>query len=274
MIDHPGPMTADVETAAQVLSVIAGSNEAHLRRPNPVPVEQYEEALDGDVSDLSIGVLEEGFGKETTEPGVDETVLGAIDVLEAEGATVEDVSIPLHAEAPTIHSVCTNEGLVAAMLGQGVGHGWKAWYNTSWVESFGKFQRSQGYDFPPNFKLALLKGLYTARRYHSRYYAAGMNLMLDLTEEYDAALEEYDVLAMPTTDVTAPEHDPDRDEFERLTEANVPANTSPFNRSGHPALSVPAGEVDGLPIGLMLVGERFDDATVLNAGYALEQARA
>ncbi|MFU8868809.1 amidase, partial [Natronococcus sp.] len=272
-IDHPGPMTPDVETAAEMLTEIAGSNAAHLRRPADVPTERYQDALDGDVSDLSVGVLEEGFDKPNGDPGVDEQVRDAIDLLEERGATVEEVSIPLHADADTIHKVCTNEGLVAAMMGQGVGHGWKAWYSTSWVEAFGKFQRAQGYDFPPNLKLKLLQGMYTIERYHSRYYAAGMNLMLELAETYDAALEEYDVLAMPTTDVTAPEHDPDRDAFDRLLETEVPANTSPFNRTGHPAISVPAGEVDGLPIGLMLVGARFEDATVLNAGYAVEQAR-
>lgn len=273
-IDHPGPMAADVETVARMLTAIAGSNEQDLRRAASVPVERYEEALDGDVSELSIGVLEEGFAKSNGDPDVDDQVLDAIDRLEAEGATVQEVSLPLHSQGSPIHSVCTNEGLVAAMLGQGVGHGWKAWYNTPWMESFGKFRRTQGDDFPAMFKLSLLTGAYTAEEYHSRFYAIGMNLMVEMTKRYDQLLETYDVLAMPTTNVMAPEHDPEMDEFERVQELSIPGNTAPFNRTGHPAVSVPAGEVDGLPIGLMLVGPRFDDATVLNAGYALEQARS
>ncbi len=112
-----------------------------------------------------------------------------------------------------------------------------------------------------------------ATEYHSRYYAAGMNLVVELAQQYDEVLAEYDVLAMPTVDVTAPECDPDRTEFERIEELEIPGNTSPFNRTGHPAVSVPAGDVDGLPVGCMFVGSRFDDATALDAGYALEQAR-
>ena len=273
-IDYPGPMGPDVETTARLLSAIAGSNDAHLRRPSPVPVEQYEDALDGDASDLSIGLLEEGFAREGADPAVDDRALDAVDLLEERGATVGEVSIPLHVEGPKIHEVCTAEGLVAAMAGQGTGHGWKAWYNTSWVESFGKFQQAHADDFPATLKLMLLRGAYAARHYHSRFYAAGMNLAVELTRSYDRALEKYDVLAMPTVGVTAPEHDPDRSEFERLREVTMPVNTSPFNRSGHPAVSVPAGEVDGLPVGVMFVGTRFDDATVLDAGYALERARA
>ncbi|MDJ1433191.1 amidase [Halostagnicola sp. A-GB9-2] len=272
-IDYPGPMAADVETTARMLSAIAGSNDAHLRRPSTVPVEEYEEALEGDASALSIGVLEEGFGRSGGDPAVDEQVRDSLASLEDEGATVEDVSVPLHREAPKVHAVCMNEGLVAAMSGQGVGHGWKAWYNTSWVESFGKFRQAQSDDFPAMFKLSLLMGAYTAERYHSRFYAAGMNLMVDLAERYDEALEEYDVLAMPTVNVTAPECDPDMDEFERIRELEIPGNNSPFNRTGHPAVSVPAGQVDGLPVGLMLVGSRFDDSTALDAAYALETVR-
>ncbi|OVE83396.1 amidase [Natronolimnobius baerhuensis] len=273
MIDHPGPMATDVETVARTLSVIAGSNERDLRRPEPVPVEQYEEHLTGETSDLSIGVLEEGFGKPAGDPAVEDAVLDSLDLLEERGATVDDVSVPLHADASALHSVCTNEGLVAALSGQGVGHGWKAWYNVSWIESFGKFRQAQGDDFPAALKLSLLTGAYMATEYHSRYYAAGMNLVVELAQQYDEVLAEYDVLAMPTVDVTAPECDPDRTEFERIEELEIPGNTSPFNRTGHPAVSVPAGDVDGLPVGCMFVGSRFDDATALDAGYALEQAR-
>ena len=272
-IDHPGPMGPDVETVARVLSTIAGSNERDLRSHEPVPVERYEQHLDGDVSDLTIGVLAEGFDKPEADEGVLEVVRGAIDALESRGATLEEVSVPMHEDADAIHKVCSAEGLLDAMIGEGLGHGWKAWYNTSWIDAFGKFRRAQADDFPARLKLSLLMGSYANRDYHSRYYADGMNLVVELTERYDELLEDYDLLAMPTTVVTAPELEAEQDEFDRLRETGIVANTTPFNRTGHPAISVPAGEVDDLPVGCQLVGRRFDDATVMNAAFALEAAR-
>lgn len=269
-IDHPGPMGPDAESVARTLSVIAGSNERDLREHSTVPVEQYEDALDGDVSDLSIGVLEEGFDREGANEDVLETVRDSIDRLEELGASVEDVSIPMHLDAKDIHDVCTSEGLLDAISGEGLGHGWKAWYNHSWIESFGKYRRAQSDDFPPRLKLLLLMGSYTNTEYHSRYYARAMNLVVDLTERYDAVFEEYDLLAMPTAVTKPPAHEPSRDQYDRLRESDIVHNATPFNRTGHPGTSVPAGKVDGLPVGLMLVGRRFDDATVLNAAYALE----
>ncbi|MXV62588.1 amidase [Natronorubrum sp. JWXQ-INN-674] len=271
-IDHPGPMATDVETVARILTVIAGSNERDLRNPMPVPVEPYHDRLEGDASDLSIGILREGFDQSEADEGVLECVRSGLETLESEGATLEDVSEPMHLDAADIHSVCTAEGLLDAMIGEGLGHGWKAWYNTSWIEFFGSTRRVRADDFPAPLKLDLLMGAYTNDTYHSRYYADGMNLVVELTERYDALLADHDLLAMPTTLRTAPEHDPEMDQYDRMRETKVVANTTAFNRTGHPAVSVPVGEVDGLPVGLMLVGSRFDDATVLDAAETLESA--
>ncbi|WP_276256086.1 amidase [Halomontanus rarus] len=273
-IDHPGPMGPDVESVARVLSAIAGSNERDLRSHAPVPVERYEDALDGDIGDLSIGVLKEGFERPHSEEPVLERSRDAIDLLGNEAGSVEEVSVPMHADAGDIHSVCTSEGLLDAITGEGLGHGWEAWYNLSWIESFGKFRRAQSDDFPAVLKLLLLMGAYTNSEYHSRHYAHGMNLVVELTERYDAALEKYDLLAMPTTVGTAPEHRPDRTQYDRMRQSDVVDNTTPFNRTGHPGVSVPVGDVDGLPVGLMLVGSRFDDAMVLNAASVLESELA
>ena len=96
----------------------------------------------------------------------------------------------------------------------------------------------------------------------------------ELTERYDEAIADADadVLALPTTPQTAHER---RDHLTRLEvierALNMLDNTAPFDVTGHPAISVPAGESDGLPVGLMFVGERFEDATVLGAGRAFEE---
>jgi amidase len=271
-IDHPGPMGPDVESVARLLTAIAGSNERDLRAHSPMPVERYEDALDGDVSGLSIGVLDEGFDREGSDGDVVDTARDGADRLADLGANLEGVSVPMHTDAKDIHTVCTSEGLLDAIRGEGLGHGWKAWYNRSWVESFGKFRRAQSDDFPARLKMLLLMGAYTNEEYHSRYYARAMNLVVELTEQYDAVFDEYDLLAMPTAVTKPSKHRPDRDQYDRLRQSDIVHNATPFNRTGHPGVSVPVGETDGLPVGLMLVGPRFEDARVLNAAYALEQA--
>ena len=94
----------------------------------------------------------------------------------------------------------------------------------------------------------------------------------DLRETYDASLAEYDVLAMPTLPMLAtklPEPDCSREEYVDAA-LNMLANTCPFDATGHPAMTVPCGKEDDSPVGLMLIGKRYDDATVIQASAAFE----
>jgi amidase len=273
-IDHVGPLAPDVETAAQTLTVIAGRDSADPRQPASIPTEVYEDVLTGDVSELSIAVVSEGLDRPEHDERVNQSVRAGLDTLESIGATIEEISIPIHSDAMDIYTVALAEGFVATVSGEGVGHNWKGRYNTSWVEAFGKYRRAQGGDFPPSVKLTLLAGAYTSKRYHSKYYAEAMNLREELTRVYDECFDEFDLVAMPTTPQLAHEWVPDQNRFEFVANAwgNL-TNTVVFNMTGHPSLSVPVDPVDGLPVGVMLTGDHFSDATVLNAGYALEQVR-
>jgi amidase len=270
-IDHVGPIAPDVETAAKTLGVMAGRDPDDPRQPETVPVGDYADELSGDPTDLAVAVLEEGFTRPEADEDVNDTVRGTLDALSDAGATVDEVAFPWHDDAVDVYSVALAEATYAAMTGEGVGHNWKGWYNTQWVDAFGKFRREQGGDLPPSVKYTLLLGAYTSEAYHSTYYAEAMNLRAELTAAYDDLLGEYDLLAMPTTPQLPHEWVPDQDRFAFLDDAwGSLANCSPFNATGHPALSVPAGTVDGLPVGVMFVGAAFDDATVLDAGRAVE----
>ena len=84
--------------------------------------------------------------------------------------------------------------------------------------------------------------------------------------------EQYDVLALPTTPMKANRYEPDQDVAGTLSEGwKMVNNTAPFNMTGHPALSIPCGKSNGLPVGLMLVGRHFDDATLFRVAHAFEQ---
>ncbi len=120
----------------------------------------------------------------------------------------------------------------------------------------------------------LLAGRYSIDRYHGKHYAMARNLVPLLRAAYDEALSRYDVLVMPTTPIQAsiiPEADAPREEIiGRALE--MLANCAPLDVSGHPACSVPAGLVNGLPTGMMIIGRQFADATVLRVAHTFEQA--
>lgn len=267
-IDHYGLLATDIQSVALTLSVIAGKDPYDPRQPADVPVEDYTKALEADVDDLSIGILREGFEHDAADPEVNDRVRTVLDGLEDAGAMCEEVSVPMHDDAFDIHFACLAEGLLGTVDGEGVGRDRSGWFNASWVESFGKFRRSYGDTFPPGVKLTLLLGAYMSETHHSRFYPHAMNLRTKLTEEYNSLFETYDLLAMPTTPQTASEYDPECDYYKMISEKGLIhlRNTCPFNRSGHPAISVPVEPLDGLPVGLMFVGGHFEDGIVLNAG--------
>lgn len=269
--DHTGPMATSVEDCAQVLDVIAGKDPLDPRQ-GAVPTEEYTAALTDDPDGLTIGVLEEGFGHEESESGVDATVRDALDRFADAGATVTDVSIPMHLDGLPIWNGVANEGTTATISGEGIGHFGNGYYDTELMDAFGRARRAHADDYAATIKLVLTLGQYLADEYRSHYYAKAQNLSRELAAAYDEALADVDVLAMPTTPQTAHKRAADLTRLERIDRAvNMLPNTAPFDVTGHPALSVPAGTSDGLPVGLMLVGEQFDDTTVLRTGYAFEQ---
>jgi amidase len=114
-------------------------------------------------------------------------------------------------------------------------------------------------------------GAWLAEQHHHAYYAKAQNLGRRLRAAYAEALERCDVLVLPTTAMTARPIPTSGEPLDVLAGAlgNL-HNTSPFDVTGNPALSVPCGMSDGRPIGMMLVGRHFDDATVLRAGHAYQ----
>jgi amidase len=151
---------------------------------------------------------------------------------------------------------------------------WPGRYDPELIEHYATGRREHADELPETVKAAAFAGRYAIDRYHGKYYAMARNLALELTGAYDEALAQVDVLVMPTLPIVAsriPEPGVPREEsIARSTEMIV--NTAPFDVSGHPAISVPAGLADGLPVGLMIVGPHFGDATCLRVARAFEAA--
>jgi amidase len=168
------------------------------------------------------------------------------------------------------------EGATDLMVrGDSFGTNHKGHYTTDLVDFYGRARRARGRDYSVTVKLTVLLGHYLSETYNHHYYAKGQNLGRRLRAAYGEALERFDVLVLPTTPMKAmrrPPADAAIEEHLGAALGNI-FNTAPIDVTGNPALSVPCGFSDGLPVGLMMIGRHWDDATVLRAGHAFEQAR-
>ncbi len=271
-LDHTGPMARSVSDVAALLQVIAGP-DGHDPRQIGTRTQRYVSAVGKGAEGLKIGVVTEGFGHPESEEAVDSSVRAAVRRFTELGATVEEVSIPMHLDAPHIWNGIAVEGATAMMLkGNALGTNWEGYYTTSLLDAYARGWRSRPDDLSETVKTVMMLGEYMHRNYHGRYYAKAQNLSRRLRDTYDAALAQYDVLAMPTLPMLAtklPEPDCSREENVEVA-LNMLANTCPFDATGHPAMTVPCGMADSSPIGMMLIGKRYDDATVIQAAGAFE----
>ena len=264
----PAPTVQNLPDNRSSMSLISRSSTP----PHPVRwIRAYTQALTGDVTGLRLGIVREGFNLEESEADVDEAVEKAARSFESMGALVETVSIPWHLDGIHLWRAIAVEGATMLMIaGNSMGTNWKGHYTTGLQDIFAHGWQSRADDLSETTKLVVLMGQYMQDRYHGHYYSKAQNLARMLTAAYDQALSEYDLLVMPTLPMKAtviPRADCSRQEYTDRALEMIP-NTCPFDVSGHPAISVPCGVSDGLPIGMMLVGRMGDDATVLRAADA------
>ncbi|WP_426412067.1 amidase [Bradyrhizobium ganzhouense] len=273
-LDHLGPMTRSVADNALMLEVIAGADGLDPRQNAQAKARGYTEALDQGCKGLRVGILKEGFGHANSETDVDESVRIAADQFRKLGADVCDLSVPMHLLGPNIWLVIAYEGATQQLMkGNGHGFNWKGLYVTSMVQAHAAW-RLRADELSDPVKATVLLGEYMIQAGGGRYYAKAQNLARQLRAEYDKALETVDLLLMPTTPLKAPplpSKDAPRElSMQRATE-NM-ANTFPFDVTGHPALQLPCGMSDGLPVGMMLVGRQFEETTLYRAAHAFERS--
>ena len=272
-VDHTGPMTRSVTDNALLLEVLAGP-DGYDPRQYDVKVRPYTQALNGGVAGLKIGVVTEGFLQPNAEADVNVKVRAAAAQLAKLGAVVSEVSIPLHLLGPAMWMPIGIEGLTQTMMhGDGYGLSRPDLYVTSLMD-FHRNWRSRANELSETAKLFTLLGTYIRKYYGSRYYGKAMNVTRRLTAAYDAALADHDLLLMPTTPIKASELPPPGASRELVVERalNMIGNTAPFDISHHPAMAIPCGMSDGLPISMMLIGKHWDEPTIYRAAYAFEQS--
>jgi len=241
----------------------------------PTLLLDYTRHLHDGVKGLKIGVLKEGFGTSDIKDGKlqDEKVRFATQIFTKLGAQVSQVSIPYHSNGQAIWSAIFFEGFLDQMIhGLGSGTGHKGLYVPSTIAYYSNWKKHAN-QFADTVKLCCLIGQYMSDNYPAIFHAKGHNLERKLTEAYNKFFQQYDLLIMPTTPFPAQKLPSPTAPREEIISAafNMIANTAAFDVTGHPAMNVPCGMADGRPVGMMLVGKQWDEATIYKAAYAFEQ---
>lgn len=261
-LDHIGVLANSVATTARVFQAIAGPDARDPSTRGMPPREEID--VQSDIDTLSIGVIEEGMA-DATDP-VREEVNSTVEDLADAGVEVDQVSLPTLQE--TAEALLTTAGIEFARLiadeGQvyGIGTGYNEALRTTIanlpVEKLGENVYNQ-----------LLLNSAVLDSSPAQYYIGAQRVRETFIAEVEDTMANYDGLVLPTTPQTAPSFGTitDQEGFVRTFRL-----TGPFNFTGHPALSVPCGEVDGRPVGFQIVTDRHDEATALSLGAAVENS--
>ena len=267
-LDQIGPITKDVEDAAMLLNVIVGHDERDTTSENREKID-YTKCLKNDVKGLKIGVPKEFFGEGINEE-VKAKLKEAIEKYKEMGAEVEEFSLDIANYAlATYYIIACAEA--SSNLGRfdGIRYGYRTENFTNLKEIY-KNSRSEG--FGDEVKRRIILGTYVlSSGYYDAYYKKAQQVRTLVRKEFDKAFEKYDVLLTPTSPTVA---------FEIGTKSSNPLEmyladicTVSINIAGLPGISVPCGvDSNGMPVGMQLIGNRFDEEKILNAAYTYEQA--
>lgn len=276
-IDHLGPMAASSADCALLLEVIAGYDDGlDPRQVAALQAKPYSELVAQGIAGLHVGIVREGFGAPGSEVDVDELVMAAARRLVEAGAVVDDISIPAHSEAMKVMFASSIDGTLSTWGDQGPAGPNPGGHNPlGAIRFYQQARKTRAADLPDMAKTVMLFAHVMRARYGNYYSAKAQNLIRPLRAAYDEAFKKYDLLIMPTTVMKAhriPPVDATREVIMGLA-LDMIGNTSPFDGTSHPSMSVPTGLSDGLPVGMMITGRYGEDDVVLRAGHAFELLR-
>lgn len=266
-LDQVGPITKDVRDCAMLLNLIAGHDEKDSTSYD-IEKKDYTKSLEKDIKGLKIGVPKEFFG-EGINKEVKEKLEEAIEKYKEMGAIVEECSLDVAQYAlATYYIIACAEA--SSNLGRfdGIRYGYRAKDYTDLNELF---VNSRSEAFGDEVKRRIILGTYVlSSGYYDAYYKKAQKVRTFVKKEFDKNFAKYDVLLTPVAPTTA---------FNIGEKSKNPLEmyladicTVSINIAGVPAISIPCGvDKSGMPIGMQLIGKRFNEETILNAAYAFEQ---
>ena len=266
-LDQGGPMTKTAEDAAIMLNVMAG-HDSKDSTSSPTPAADYTETLGKSIEGLKIGLPKEYFD-ERLDPTMASTVQDALKELEKLGATFVDIELPSSAlSVPAYYVIAPAEASSNLSRFDGVRYGYRCENPTDLQDLYTR-TRSEG--FGEEVKRRILVGTYAlSAGYYDAYYRKAQQIRRLIQQDFVKAFEQVDVIAGPTSPSPA---------FRFGEKTNDPVAmylediyTIAVNLAGLPALSVPAGMINNMPVGLQLVGNYFAEQSLLNVAHQFQQA--
>ena len=265
-LDQGGPMARSAEDCALLLNAIAGldpldsTSSAH-------PVEDYTAQLRQPLTGLRIGLPREYFG-EGLDTATGDRIHAALALLEQQGATLVDITLP-HTELsiPTYYIIAPAEASTNLSRYDGVRYGYRC---EAPRDLHDLYTRSRQEGFGDEVKRRILVGTFAlSAGYYDAYYRKAQQVRRLIRQDFLDAFANVDIIAGPTT--PGPAFGLGAKTSDPLAMYLEDVYTLAVNLAGLPAMSVPAGQADGLPVGLQLIGPHFDEARLLNVAHQLQQ---
>jgi amidase len=287
--DHVGPMTRTVLGNASMLEAIAGSDgidDRSFAAPSPHGVPAYSTIVnmptDRPLAGRRVAIITESLTMPALDPRVVQTFRTAVDRFVELGATVEEISIPIHSKGSAIWTGVSKTG---GFLSKTTGAFGRRGHQMLGLNDLLHPMTQQNWEHAyPSTKNIYLNGLYATQEF-PLLLAKATNLSRKLRDAYDNALRDVDILVTPTLPYVATSHAaPDASPIQQIAkQVGLTSNTAPFNQSGHPVLALPIGKLEvlegpglsdkvKLPVSMQIIGRWWDEMAVYEAAYAWERA--
>jgi aspartyl-tRNA(Asn)/glutamyl-tRNA(Gln) amidotransferase subunit A len=267
-LDQIGSITKNVYDAAYVMNIIAGKDKMDSTTVD-VEVPDYTRNLGAGVKGVKVGIPKEYFG-EGLDENVKKVVKDAIKDLEKSGAEVVEVSLPHSKYAlATYYIILPSEASANLSRFDGIRYGYSNQKGGNLLDVY-LDSREEGFGDEPKRRIML--GAYSlSSGYFDEYYMKAQQVRALVKQDFDKAFEKVDILVGPTAPTTAFGFGEKTGDPVEMYLADI--YTAAINLAGLPAISIPCGKVDNLPVGLQIIGRQFDEPTILKTAYTYEQMK-
>jgi aspartyl-tRNA(Asn)/glutamyl-tRNA(Gln) amidotransferase subunit A len=266
-LDQAGPLTQTAEDAALMLNVMAGFDAKDSTCAREA-VPDYTAELNQSIKGLTIGLPKQYFSKEL-DPAIADLITTAAKELEEQGATLKEIDLPhTNLAIPTYYIIAPAEASSNLSRFDGVRYGYRCEHPNNLDDLY---FRSRGEGFGEEVKRRIMVGTYAlSAGYYDAYYLKAQKVRRLIKNDFVEAFNEVDIILSPTSPNTA---------FKLGEKASDPIAmyladiyTIAVNLAGLPGVSVPAGFIDGLPVGMQLIGNYFKESQLLNVAHQFQQA--